>query len=291
MNLREKTERLIRKLRVPQCEIPFIVYFRERSGSTYLCSLLDSHPEVCCRQEDFHEFKASSSDLSCPPLIKDGQQESWIRRIGHFGDSTTEMPTSSQVVAHLHDIFSVPRRASGFKFKYSIQPRLFPEVFEELQNIQAEIKVIALIRNNVLKQAISRQKMMWVRQQTNSLKANFDRSKKFKKALDEPFELDVEATINYARYSARENHEFRKDVNRLKKVGNFKVHSINYENLNRDPNSILRHAFSFLGVHEDSATRTCFAKATSDDLTKAISNYSELHAAVQGTELQTMLFD
>ena len=293
-SIRLHAERLIRKLRVRYCEVPFVIWFRERSGSTHLCSILNSHPEVVCRQEDFHEIIIDEhNDL--PEGVKPveiGKGIACYRRISHFESQYLEDPTSKQIVTQLYDIFSCPTHASGFKLKYPTQDQLYPEVMDELASLGSKLRVISLSRLNVLKQAISRQNMGRINRATKgnsfnlSHEVDYDTKQQVKRSR---FVVNVEQAVLYARQLQRELVGFEDRLDQFQSYCKHPILKITYEDLLQDEAETVAKAFGYLGVDINARYFSHIQKATPDRLVDAVENYEELATAVCGTELEAML--
>ena len=293
-SIRLHAERLIRKLRVRSCEVPFIIWFRERSGSTHLCSILNSHPQVVCRQEDFHEIIIDEQTV-IPEGVKPieiGKGISCYRRISRFGSQYLENPTSKQIVTQLYDIFSCPTHASGFKLKYPTQDQLYPEVMDELASLGSKLRIISLSRHNVLKQAISRQNMRRINRATkgNSFNLSHEVDHETKQQVKQTrFVVNVEKAILYARQLQRELVGFEERLEHFQSYCQHPILKITYEDLLHSEADTVAEAFGYLGVDVNARYFSHIQKATSDRLADAVENYEELATAVNGTELESML--
>lgn len=277
--LRERAERLIRRLRVPMCRAPFVVLFEERSGSSHLCSMLDSHPQVLCRHEDFINVHAGGAQ---PP--------STARRLRVFEAIDLDNPDARQSVAHLYDLFSAGRHACGFKFKYPAQMDAFPEIGRELRSLGPRLRVIVLTRRNVLKQSVSRQKMLRIQQQfgENNLYSSLG-TRALQQTRHQRVEVDVPQTIAYAERLAGRRADFEKTARSFIDAAGGACHRLTYEELLRDESAAVRGVLRFLGVDASERIGTRVHKATPNDLRDAVVNYDELARAVSGTPLEVFL--
>lgn len=139
---------------------PFLIWFQQRSGSSHLVSLLNSHPEIRCKGEVF----------GCYPVGKVGEEGShptsrplgenlYRRRINQF-PGRTEDPNDEQCIQEIMSLFgiegaNVSKKTVGFKMKFPSQATLFPEVRQYLESVNESLKVIVLTRKNYLHRAIS----------------------------------------------------------------------------------------------------------------------------------------
>jgi len=125
----------------------FIVSCAARSGSTMLCSLIRSHPQAICHGEVL-------AQEGPPPLA--GMYERKRRDNPEFG-SNVRRYRDRHPQRFLYDIVFNPqgRRCVGFKFKTD---EAFQSRFKAIREVIAadkDIKIIHLIRRNVLDQYVS----------------------------------------------------------------------------------------------------------------------------------------
>ncbi|MFK7767518.1 MAG: Stf0 family sulfotransferase [Mariniblastus sp.] len=281
--LREKLVRWIRKLRVRRCESPFVILFRERSGSTYLCSLLDSHKQISCRHEDFHgQYIGEVDDVPSRERVSN-----WKRRIKKFDESFVENVSAEDAVTHLYDTYSFQERACGFKLKFPHQFLLYPEVIREFAWVE-NLRVIILSRQNLLKQAVSRQNFVRIYSESGRSNLFPDRN-----ARPEPlgrFELNIEDAMHYVKVAQTLQAKFEQESNQIvSKFGLDSIH-VKYENLLAKRDETLKSVFEFLNVDPSlKIDAEDVQKATPDRLPDAITNYAELVKRVEGTKIAFML--
>ena len=287
--LKLKAERLIRRLRVRRCKVPFVILFQERSGSSHLCSLLSSHADVLCRVEDFalKNIEYLDSPDQVTQVLRSGRQE-FVRLLKRF-KNTKLSPTESDAVQHLYDVYSCRYRACGFKFKHQIQFDMFPEIVRELRAIGKQLHVIVLHRRNVLKLAISRANLNRVRDITNGA-CNFDsRHRHISLALvHSPMQIDVKRLVSTARDLLLQQKDFASDVARNFPGSKIPMLEIDYQDLHSHQMETMQNVFDFLKVPRKLVC-SAIQKVTLDELSMAIANYEELESAVMGTELEQYL--
>lgn len=296
-SLYQFAEHWIRRIRVRRCLVPFVILFLERTGSTHLCSLLSNHPEVVCRHEDFCELGVNglgvnnAADHVVPDDVDASQfvtygKTSYRRALNKFKKKQIINPTRREITQHFYDIYSCPAKACGFKFKFPIQVHLFPEVLNELHSALPELRIIALRRQNTLKQSISRENMMRIRQAENS-------DNLFKYRMTQPFDatfsIDVPSVLKYARQLKQQNSEFDEAIEQLDGKSRWPTQRLFYEDLLNDQTAVVRSLFEFLEVDVNVQIFSGIRKATPDDLASAILNYDELEQAIAGTEFASML--
>lgn len=260
------------------CENPFLIWFTGRTGSTFLCDLLDSHPQISCRKEQFCEVKIEAK-TQFPKNARTftNKAGTFARRL--FADQEiVDDPNTDQTSEYLASILNSGLPACGFKLKFPNQSFVYPEVVQALKAISG-LKVIELVRENVLKQAVSLRNVKRIQDLGVSKSSNA-----VEEVNLEPLELDVELTIKHAMYFLRSREDFF-DFSRM--FAN--VLPIRYEQMLENRDKTIRTILEFLEV--DRTVQLCseFKKATPDRLAEAVSNYDELATAVQGTGLEQFL--
>ncbi|MEE2641789.1 MAG: sulfotransferase [Planctomycetota bacterium] len=224
---------------------PFVIFFPERSGSTMLVHLLNSHPEITCEHELF-------------PTVSSG-------------DGKGQLPVhdqESEKIQKLETVYSGQGTiASGFKFKFQGQYEAYPDVSRFfLRNVNC-MRMIFLYRENLLKMAVSRQNLVRLKEmgEEHFLESSSDRE------LGK-IELNLEEARNYIRLQSRNLKFFR----RLSHIFEHRM-GVSYEQLCTHPRKTLRKICRFLGVAEwEGKPEAPIRKITSDNLEQAIANYGEL---------------
>ena len=293
--LKAKAERMIRKLRVRECPNPFVIWFQGRSGSSHLCSLLDSHPEVSCLYEDFHavRFDSDASLLFNWRNVNQLMEEGKVgRRITNFDKSYLDSPTTQQVLAHFYDTYSFNKQACGFKWKFPIQFPMFPEIWGEIQRMQPRLKIIALTRRNPVKQAVSYQSMDRLSKLSKNGHRHFH--DKFDPELKarvktEPLKVIVPLVIRQARYLRDEKVDFEKLVSAFEGKHRISVLRLEYEDLLTDEKTCMSRVLNHIGVSPNLAVQSHYEKATPNQLSDALENYDDLLDAIVGTDLEMFL--
>lgn len=289
MGLQEEIERIIRRIRVHRCAVPFVIWFRGRSGSTHLCSLLNHHPQIKCRREDFSNVYVD--EMNRPPIgaeVVAGKNGQHFRRLIAFDDTYVDDPKRNKVIQHLHDIYSFPYKACGFKFKFPIQVQLFSEVTEELAKLRKSLRIITLGRRNVIKQAISYQNKMRILRLTHG-GANLLQDGPPDSEVNFPFQVDVDSVIANAREFKSTEAVFLESVSQIRTSDDMPHMKIDYEDLLEDQSRVIKQVFEFLDVDPAEEISSHVHKATPDDLSVAIRNYDELRNSVKGTEFESLV--
>ena len=247
--------------------------------------LLSSHPEIACRLEVFDARPLEKPpEPRAFPLYQSGD---WLyRRYLHVGKQEIPDPTDEQTLRRLQQIFELPRKACGFKFKSPTQKDVYPEIMQALLERKQEMRVVCLTRRNVLKQAISKQNM----ERLNSLAANDSLAIEVANCnlvspTDlPPFELNIERAINYAAELNRSAADFLTTIEPFPLL-----HTIDYDDLAHRAEETYRELLEFLSVSPQIMPRSYFRKSTPDDLRQAITNYDRLVESVARTEFASMV--
>lgn len=260
------------------CQSPFFIWFTGRTGSTLLCDLLDSHPQVHCRKEDFSEIRLDGpAKLAAADNVVEFNGGQFVRRL-FTPSGIIDHPSAQETVDYLHQIFASSPDASGFKLKFPGQSAVYPEIMQALERTD-NIKVIELSRNNVLKQAIS------LRNVSRLQKLGACQSGNSRQPVQlEPLTLDVELAVAHAKYFLKTNAEFQHQIRKF-----LQVEAVTYEQLRQQPLPTLQRILDFLAVDKHIELKSEFQKITPDRISDAVKNYDELVAAVRGTELEVFL--
>jgi LPS sulfotransferase NodH len=236
---------------------PFFILFPERSGSTHLVNLLNSHPEIDCKHEVFN-FK-----------IWPGTTERVVK-----------YPSREERRHALVELYqNSTKAASGFKFKYPKQIQEYEDVFDFLHKNSERVKVIFLYRKNRLKTAISKQNLNRLIDQN---KPHFMTDRTFKEIGK--LHLNLEKAKNYIDKREKEDALF------LQKTEEFPHRYIlPYEALIQNEKKILKEVFQFLGVDSAFKAHSPLRKITPDKLQDALSNYADVKEAFANTKYEEYL--
>jgi len=238
-------------------QIKFVILFFERSGSSWLVDMLNSHPEISCLPEAFYL--------------------NWDKNAGKIGKPAYTKP--EDIEQQLHRIYESPKAQScGFKFKYPIQYNKYPDVVEFLNANKETIRMIFLYRKNRLKGAISSQNNLRLR------KLNKTSNLVGKDTDLEPLKLDIKKAINYTEWRERSDFNF---FNWAKEFTH--LHIVTYENLLTDTFQSVADICSFLEVSSTYKPSSKIRKATPDSIRQAITNYDELQEQLRCHPLEKYL--
>ena len=239
---------------------PFVILGTQRTGTTWLATLLDAHREIRCYGEAFKRFKARSKvDVGDSGYLH-YRHATWHRMLRHL------LQRRASVTAYLDELYAPPAaqvRAVGFKLMLN-QGSRNPAVIDYL--LARGALGIAVFRENSLQTLVSR---LSARQSGTFHSTEKVAAKPVAVALDDLLQrlasLDAERTAWSERLGAR-----------------MKLHRVSYEQLAADPNAMMADVFGFLGVSVEPVTSS-LKKIGSDDLHARIANYAEVEAKLRGT--------
>ncbi len=222
-----------------------MIFFYERSGSSWLTDMLNNHPEISCFPEVF------SLNWNNENKEKRGQPK---------------YTTDAQIKEQLHKIYEKPKtKARGFKFKYPVQYNHYPYVVDFLNENKDDLRIIFLYRKNKLKGAISSQNN--VRLRSLNQKSNLIGKDK---GLP-PLELNIRKAIEYTQRRERSDFNFFKWAKQFTHL-----HVMAYEDLLENTASNISDVCDFLKVSSAYRPTSKVRKSTPDSIQQAITNYDEL---------------
>lgn len=222
----------------------FITVFMARSGSKFLRSLLNQHPDIHDFGECFHDRPKSFSE-------------------------------DSALLAKLGEIFLASAPLKGVQLRYPRHFREFPEIVDLVTRYPAGVKCILLKRRNKLKGAISQQNSERLKKSTGKAHMFRDSNPDLRQKLA----LDIPRAVKEAQERARLDDEYLDWARAL-----FETHEVYYEDLVADEKGVVNGVCRFLGVNPfkpGTLKDSTLVKVTSDNLENAIENYDDLVRAVQ----------
>jgi LPS sulfotransferase NodH len=220
-----------------------------RSGSKFLRSLLNQHPDVNDYGEIFHNRESG------------------------FDETKTPLKVFSQIALS-------SEKQPGFQFRYPRHPKEFPEINEIIENAVSgqSLKFILLKRRSKIKAAVSQQNSERLKKDTG--KAHLFKSTKY---LVEKLSLDVNRALKEALDRERKDDYYVSFV-KGKQLDYVEVY---YEDLCADPESIVNEIFRFLGLSPlkpGTLQESDLVKVTSDDLPDSLHNFDELKEALSNID-------
>ena len=243
----------------------FVILFEQRSGSSHLVSLLNSHREIRARGEVFDgKKKLHGPNVNNRITAKPATVADYERRITIDGHSILD-PEPKQCLAVIQDWITDPSAIFGFKFKFAKQVKLFPEVNRCLQELNDQIRVIVLKGDNLVRRALSHFNHQRLRLQTG--KSNYRGNGK----VMDPIQLDLDLFVKYVEHLA----SLRKQFFEWTATFSNTLH-VEYEELISDSGAVDRIQ-QFIGVQQVRPLTSRVVKATSTRFDHAIENYDLFH--------------
>jgi hypothetical protein len=258
--------------------VKFILLTTQRSGATFLCTSLNSHPQIECHHEAiFSQInKIPFENLKFKPFLFDRpssayykyRSASWGRKLAHW----SLIPRKQLIYDFLDDLYARPAKATavGYKISYNHADK-YPTAMAWLQ--QNEIKIIHLVRSNLLKTYLSK-KTAWKRRLHHATT---------------PSIAPVKVRVPIRR--------LRRDLKRRTKViekyramfGGSPYLELSYESVVAQPEREIRRILQFLDIDQYVPLTTNLVKINPDTLTELIENYDEVEHAFQGTIFEKYL--
>jgi hypothetical protein len=244
----------------------FVIWFNQRSGSSLLQDLLNSHEHIFCAPELWYGIE------------KFGRPDAFVRSgctsLEEFLDLLCTPRSDPAFWERIeHPQLSI-ERAVGLKVKYE-QAITYPAI----QAFHASgLRVIHLLRNPLAVYASS-VNLQRVKDLAGDVNLPADRP------LDAPLQvrLDPELAI-WEVHRIHQAQEFGRFVCRT-----LRTLELRYEDLVADQQLGLRQALGFLGVPYQEMS-TGLTKALPSSLEETIENFGEVHDALSRTELAPLVF-
>jgi LPS sulfotransferase NodH len=225
----------------------FVIATHPRTGSNWLCGVLNSHPEILCHHEAFHP-KAVYYALTYPET--------------RFRPTVEERDADPR--RFVDDLFArdFGHAAVGLKLMHGHEPELSGKLLRD-----PGVRKIVLRRENRVRVFLSAKRAI--------------RAGKFTQVSYDgmPIELDPAELVEFCR-------EYDAYFDRVdEQVAGQDVLRLSYEGL-FEP-GVVAGALGFLGVTpvEESSLRALHRRQSFDALRDAIANHGELARALAGTEL------
>lgn len=247
----------------------FIIWTADRSGSTHLSSLLDSHPNIICCRELFFKGEAN--------VNFDYYTKSGVDNIHQFLDFFFGLKWGIKE-ANLPFPIALDKKpkAIGFKLKYN-QAISYPEILTYLQTHQ-EIKIINLTRTNLLHKCVSKEFIP--RLLRDFQKTNFMIDKSIEK-IDIPVEISAELLMASMQYEENQASTYSNYF-----TGNRRI-DVRYEELvGLSKDSLINHILHWLGVKEGIKLYSKYKKILPKDMSLVIKNWDSVKIKLKGTKYE-----
>jgi LPS sulfotransferase NodH len=250
----------------------FVLLAKQRSGSTWVIDLLNSHPDVVGYSELFDYQCWNGTDL-----VGGSTCMNWNTFVAKFHTdhgrepSRTEQRQLFPQFLSRHAFADERAKAVGFKLMYN-QAVSHPAIPQYLQ--QHKVHCLHLVRHNLLDGIVSQDAV------ANRGFAHAGTRAESQATIIDPasiiLRLDRRATEIAA---AREFAEFL----------NLPIHEISYEDLCSNPTAI-SNALKFLNVDSGAVELTSqLQKMSANTHRETIANFEAIEQAIRGTKYETML--
>ena len=241
----------------------FLVITSQRTGSTYLTTLLDSHPHVLCPGEIL--FRRAGNKYAISAYMRNDKvrmYDYYLRRglfLNKFLDAFYGQPGYESI---------------GFKLMFG-QVRWFPYRFPSVVDYvkSRELHVIHNIRRNYLRVHLSRKRARSSGVYHVSQK-NTSRNQ---------MAVNTKSLLLDLQRMREEDYKWEKRFETLPYI------KVEYEALTRNPEIQTDRLLSFLSVKGRSELKTDFVRLNPEGLKSIVSNYEEVCSILTGTEFEYCL--
>lgn len=242
----------------------FVVVGVQRSGTTLVTTSLDSHRSVYCAGELF-KMRNPRAGVD----VRDGGYRNYI-------NTSVRLKLSHHVFRrglvrnYLDSFFNQPGfEAVGFKLmRNHLYPGQFPSLIPYL--IDRQIRVIHVIRDNVLKTHLSR----LMAQRSGMFHGTRERD------LSSRIEIPTNDLVHKLSRIAEQNAQLTQIF-----AGNTPYLACTYEQFSADHESEARRLLEFLEL-KITTLRTPLVKLTSDDLSAIVENLDVVRDCLRGTQFE-----
>lgn len=248
---------------------PFVLLSKQRSGSTWVMDLLDSHPQIRGYDELFH-----AGGFGHPRVGRNRDIVCWRTY------SAIHRPRNRWAMLRLYfeyldaEVFCAHpgETTTGFKLMYN-QASTELGVVAYLQ--VHRVPVVHLIRGNYLDAILS--------EETSAARGVFHVEAGAKLSA---LQIDLDPCTLVDRLDEREA-AVRGAAEFLRRAG-MPYHEVLYEDLLADPRA-LKPVLAFLGVREDVPLKSGLSKINPTDHRQLLRNYDEIKATLAGSRFADML--
>ena len=258
--------------------IKFIIITQPRSGSSFLTSSLSSHPQIHCQRGSLFTKRNLSPVTWFRPnfLTVDRKKSPYYKyRSSSLRRQIAHRFCRHQLVQEFLSEWYVKFKNSpvvGFKVNYS-QLNRYPAAISWIKD--NEVKVIHLVRNNLLKRHVSN---------LVAIKRNRRHSKVPGELKPTKVHVDTKNILEDFRRRQKRFEKFRRKFRDLPFL------EIHYESmladLDEEANKILR----FLSIDQIMPLTTDHVKVNPDALKEIIENYVEVKNTLKNTEFERFLY-
>lgn len=258
----------------------FVIFNFPRSGSNFLCTMLNQHPDILCHQEvfnplriyyskNFHTLSSEEGSISQEDLFlgKVGLGSKWQRDID---------PEKFLIKLWQHNYGA---RAVGFNLFPTHVPNMASSLIQD-----KNVKKVLLLRRNKVKCYVSRT----IARKTNSWGQFSQGSSKntAKNSVNQVY-VDSKDLMKWSQKYDQYFYSLRKKISNQDQV----FFEVAYEDLaGAGSEPIKAQLLDFLGVPlQIDALTPLSRKQNPDDLSELIINYDQLRNQLKGTSLEPLL--
>lgn len=249
----------------------FIIFGLQRTGTSWIETLLDSHPDIRCFGEIFYFFhgrfplrkaRGRRTELSYRRNVESSRRN----RLMHY------ISKKKLINATLDEIYSRPGYAAiGFKLMYD-QAKQFPAVLEYAHNYN--VKLIHVVRSNVLKTYIS----LFSAKQRSLVHTT-------KKVVVGKINLPTRLLLRKIKKIDYQNIYWEKFF----KNCNLDYLKLEYESMLNNSSKNRKELLSFLMVNDKMDLTSNLRKINPNNLEDVISNYNQVRTYLTGTPYEWCL--
>jgi LPS sulfotransferase NodH len=238
--------------------IRFVVLATPRTGSNWLCSLLDSHPDILCHHEIFNP-----EGIHYALSARGGELD--------FGTVTARDREPLHVLDRVwHETLGFP--VVGFKLNRGQNPMVLNHVL-----LDQEVRKIVIKRANRIRTFVSEQ-IAELTGEWESYRESHLSGKKIAVTVD-PAELHRHVFVN---------QRFYEDIHASLTDTEQSAIEVHYEKL-ADPHEVAR-VLAFLGVSPAATLTAGTRKQNPSSLHQLVSNIDDLRIRLEGSELEQDLY-
>ena len=255
--------------------IKFLIITQPRSGSSFFTSCLNSHPQILCPRGSLFTKRNLSPIKGFKPdfLTVDRKKSPYYKyRSSSFKRQIAHRFRRNKLI---HEFLSAwyarhqNSEAVGCKVNYS-QISRYPATISWVK--QNDVKVIHLVRNNLLKRHVSN-KIAITRDQHHSHKPL------------KPIKVYIDPKILL--------QDFRRRQNRFERYRElfrgFPFLEVSYESMVADQNTETGRVLKFLGIDQLMPLTTDLVKVNPDSLEEIIENFDTIKQTLMDTEFKDFL--
>jgi LPS sulfotransferase NodH len=253
----------------------FIILFQGRAGSTFLVDSLRNHPDIYCKSEILLKYTRSlrpGEKIHLPKRI-------YRQLLATYRGSVSER--QSIAVERFYDR-SASRHYVAAGFKTKVSDIASPEAMKQILESK-NVKVIAMVRKNVIKQAVSRIRARILYEKTKGRNPQTSWNLYDEKDRLGPQTIQIAELDKVLKIVIFHNKVMSAFIDLLE----LPVLHLEYSELLADREASFLRVFEFLGARP-LPLKCEVLKNTDDNLRNAILNFDELKKHYANTEFEPM---